>query len=146
MVKTLKSLDVECDRDYPILAPYVILSQVQTVEEKLQIESSERINDTLTNDELQTAGEMFLYLYACPKHDMEWFISWSSFYTDLFSQSADQIILTLNRMMESKILQDKDGGKFRAEKLQKRTSSLMSLNYDQIQSLRPNKAQERELL
>ena len=81
-----------------------------------------------------TAGEMFLYLNTCP--DSPWFKSWNSFYKNLFlTQQADKIMLTLNRMTKTK---DKDG-KLRAEKLMKRASRVMSLHYEQIQGLRPEK-------
>ena len=43
-----------------------ILSRVKAVEQVLKIESSENLNDNLTNAELQTAAEMFLYLNMCP--------------------------------------------------------------------------------
>ena len=108
------------------------------MEQKLQIESSEQIDESLTIDELKTAAEMFLYLNTCP--DSSWFKSWTLFYKDLFlSQSADQIILTLNRMMKTKTTetsQDNDG-KVRAKKLMKRVKSLMILKYEEIQDLRP---------
>ena len=39
-----------------------MMSQVDAFEQKIRIESSENINDTLTNKELEIAGEMFLYL------------------------------------------------------------------------------------
>ena len=134
-VKSETSLEELCNSYKTILTDK--LSQVQAVEEKLKIESTEKINETLTNEELKTAGEMFLYLNTCPKHDMEWFESWSTFYTYLFlTQSADQIILTLNRIMQTQTSHDM-GARVRAEKLLRSASSLMSLNYEQIQSLQP---------
>ena len=48
------------------------------------------------------------------------------------------MILTLNRLMKTEAIQDKDA-KDRAEKLMMRTMSLMSLKYEQIQRLRPEK-------
>ena len=72
----------------------VVNRQVKAVEQKLQIESSyyeysdnvyyyvyvdddgnvsEQINYTLTNADLQTAAEMFLYLNTCPKTIEPWF-------------------------------------------------------------------------
>ena len=132
-MKSRTTLNLDCDNYDILLSDNEILSQVEAVERKLKIESFAQINDTLTNEELKTAGEMFLYLNSCP--NSAWFKSWSSFYKDLLrTQSADQIILTLNRMMKTETSQDKDG-KLRAEKLLKRASSLMSLNYERIQSL-----------
>ena len=142
-VKTVKSrtpLDMSCE--YPgnrMLKGDVMLSQVKAVEQKLQIESSEHINYTLKTEELKTAGELFLYLNNCPKQFSIWLTSWRLFYEDLFlTQPADQIILTLNRMMKTKIPQDKDV-KVRAEKLLKKSTSLLSLKYDRIKSLIPAK-------
>ena len=89
-----------------------------------------------------TAGEMFLYLNTCP--DSPWFKSWSSFYKNLFlTQQVDQIILTLNRMMKTETSQDKDG-KLRAEKLLKRSTRLLSLEYEMIQSLLTEKESRNE--
>ena len=141
MVKTVRSetsLDLRCVKDNTMLHYDEALPQVKAVEQKLKIESSELINETWTNanEKLQTAGEMFLLLNSCPDFR---FKSWSSFYNDLFlTQSADQIILTLNRMMKTDTshAHDKDG-KLRAEKLMKRASRVMSLHYEQIQGLRP---------
>ena len=115
-----------------------LLSQVKALEQKLQTESSEEINDALTNEDLKTAAEMFLYLITCP--NTPWFRSWSSFYTDLFlTRSADKIILTLNRMMKTETSKDMDAkdAKVRAEKLLKMSTRLLSLKYEQIQSLQP---------
>ena len=80
-----------------MLSNDVILSQVKAVEQILQIEPSLRINETLTNEELKTAAKMFLYLNICPVPIKPWIV----FYKDLFiTQSPDQIILTLNRIMK----------------------------------------------
>ena len=96
------------------------------------IESSEQKNETLKNEDLQTAGDIFTLLITCPD---SWLISWSSFYNDLFlSHSPDQILLTLNRMIKTKTLQDKDG-RVRAEKLLKKMTNLLSLKYKEIQGL-----------
>ena len=135
VVKAIKSqatLDLDCDSDDQFIDK-VKLSQVEAVEQLLQIESSEQINETLTNEELQTAAEMFIYLNSCPT---KWSKSWSSFYKDLFlSLPADQIILTLNRMMKTKRSEE---DKLRAKKLMRRTSNLLSLNFERIQSLLPD--------
>ena len=83
-VKTLKfetSLDLSCDHTI-MLSGDVILSRVKAVEQKLQIESSEQIDETLTNEELQTAAELFLYLIICPDTIKPWHL----FYKDIFLQ------------------------------------------------------------
>ena len=100
-VKTVKSetfLDLSCDYYNINLNDDGPLSQVMAVEQKLQIKSSEQINESLTNKKLETAGEMFLYLIMCPYSIKPWLV----FYKDLFqTQSPDQIILTLNRLMKA---------------------------------------------
>ena len=101
-----------------------MLSKVKAVEQMLNIESTEQINDTLTNEELKTAAEIFLYLNTCPS---SMFKSWILFYVDVdlfLTQSADKIILTLNRMMKTETSHDKDG-KLRAKKLLQRTAYLL---------------------
>ena len=115
-----------------------MLSQVKAVEQMLQTESSEHINDTLTNAELQTAAEMFIYLNTCPSVFKSWFL----FYKDLFlTKTADHIILTLNRMLKTS--QDKDG-EIRAEKLLKKSASLLSLNNKEIRSIHKAKKLQKE--
>ena len=75
-VKSDTSLDLSCD--YTILSSDDIgLSQIIAVEQKLQIKPSDLIDETLTNDDLTTAAEMFIYLNLCPNL---WFKSWYSFY------------------------------------------------------------------
>ena len=98
-VKTVKSQtspDLSCDQAMLMYGDDV-LSRVKAVERILHIESSEQINETLTNEELQTAGEIFVYLIMCSDTMKPWII----FYKELFqTQSPDQIILTLNRLMK----------------------------------------------
>ena len=129
-IKYETPLDMSCDNNN-ILSSDVRLSQVSAVEQILEIDPLNQI-EALTDEELQTAAEMFIYLNSCPT---KWSKSWSSFYKDLFlTQPTNQIILTLNRMMKTKRSED---GKLRAEKLMKRTSNLLSLNFERIQSLLP---------
>ena len=130
MIKSESSLDMSCENHKTILRDDVRVKQVKAVEQQLQLESSERILETLTNEELRTAAEMFTYLNTCPD---SWYMSWSSFYRDLFlTQPADQIILTLNRMMKTaKTSQNKDDI-LGAEKLFNRTSSLLSLKLPEM--------------
>ena len=69
------------------------LSQEKAVEQMLKIVSSEHINETLKNEELQTAGEMFLYLNMCPDDTIR---PWLLFYKNLFeTKSPDQILSLL---------------------------------------------------
>ena len=122
------SLDLRCYRY--MLDDDVMMSQVKAVEEMMQIESSEIIDESLTNEQLKTAAQMFLFLNTCP--NTRWFKSWFSFYKDLFlTKSADQIILTLNRMIKTETSHD-TAGKLRAKKLLQRTTSLLSLQFAEI--------------
>ena len=122
------SLDLRCYRY--MLDDDVMMSQVKAVEEMMQIESSEIIDESLTNEQLKTAAQMFLFLNTCP--NTRWFKSWFSFYKDLFlTKSADQIILTLNRMIKTETSHDK-AGKLRAKKLLQRNKSLLSLQFEEI--------------
>ena len=124
VVKTVRagtSLDLNCGGNY-ILADDGPLDQVKAVEKMLQIESSEQINDTLTREELRTAGEMFLYLNLCPDKIAPWIV----FYKDLFqTQSPDQIILTLNRLIKGSRTQTNEHFKELAEMLLKRILSFL---------------------
>ena len=96
------------------------MSQVEAVEHKLKIESSEQIYNTLSNEELKTAAEMFLYLNSCPPDSSS---TWLFFYENLFLyQPLDHIMLTLNRIIHSETPQDKDiDAKLWTEKLRLRT-------------------------
>ena len=124
VVKTVRagtSLDLNCGGNY-ILADDGPLDQVKAVEQMLQIESSEQINDTLTREQLRTAGEMFLYLVSCPDKTKPWIV----FYKDLFqTQSPDQIILTLNRLMKGSRTQTNEHFEELAEMLLKRILSFL---------------------
>ena len=133
-VKSENSLDTSCDASkITMLTDESIVSHVKAVEQKLEIESSEQIDETMTNDNLKAAAEMFIYLISCPYSS--WFKSWSSFYKDLFlSKPPDQIILTLNRMMKSETPQE-NNDKLRSEKLLQRITSQLSLKFDEIRSL-----------
>ena len=143
-VKIIKSetfLSLSCDDSLkqreiggflPLLSKNDTLSQVLAVEENLGIESSEQIIETLTKKELQTAANMFLYLNTCPDLSFKF---WFSFYKDLFlTQSFDQIILTLNRMMKATDTLG-EGGNIRAEKLLKEIFNKLSLRHEGVQSL-----------
>ena len=119
VVKTVRagtSLDLNCGGNY-ILADDGPLDQVKAVEQMLQIESSEQIYDTLTREDLRTAGEMFLYLNLCPDEIKPWIV----FYKVLFkTQSPHRIILTLNRVMKGPRTQTNDRFKNMTEILLKR--------------------------
>ena len=135
MIKSESSLDMSCENHKTILRDDVRVKQVKAVEQQLQLESTERILETLTNEELRTAAEMFTYLNTCPD---SWYMSWSSFYRDLFlTKPADQIILTLNRMMKTTKTSQNKEDILGAEKLFNRTASVLSLKFHEMQSSLP---------
>ena len=79
--------------------------QVKAVEQELQLESSDQVIETMTNEELKSAAEMFIYLIMCPEAIVPWF----TYYNDLFlTKTVDQIILSLNRIMKTKSTQNMD--------------------------------------
>ena len=109
------------------------ISLVKTLEQTLQMKSFENTLANITAEDLKIAASMFIYLNTCPYTDTDklWLKSWSQFYTDLFqTQTADQVILTLNRM--TKIIDHQDN---RDLKLLNRITSLLSLKFKEIQSL-----------
>ena len=106
---------------------------VKTLEQTLQMKTFENTLANITAEDLKIAASMFIYLNTCPYTDSDilWLKSWSQFYTDLFrTQSADRVILTLNRM--TKIIDHQDN---RDLKLLNRITSLLSLKFQEIQSL-----------
>ena len=124
------------------LTPYTwqtIPSPVMKLEQTLEIESSDQIFENVTFEALKNGAEIFIYLNTCPKGDLlSWFENWSAFYESIFkTETIDIAILTLNRMMKIYTSNNIDV-KIRAEKLLKRITSLVSLNYKEIQSLLPN--------
>ena len=113
--------------------------QVEAVEMYLKIDRDTQIRKNMTNKELKTAAEMFIYLNTCTEDNGEiegWFKSWFKFYDNLFrSQNSEMIILTLNRMM--KINRE---GRVRAKKLFNAVTNTFSLKYQHIHSIIPGKA------
>ena len=106
---------------------------VKTLEQTLQMKTFENTLANITAEDLKIAASMFIYLNTCPFTDTDklWLKSWSQFYTDLFqTQTADRVILTLNRM--TKIIDHQDN---RDLKLLNRITSLLSLKFQEIQSL-----------
>ena len=124
------------------------LNQVLAVEQFLGINSTAVEMENLTVKEIKDAAEMFIYLQICPgklfdvsKFDNsmpnigEQYKSWFIFYRELFTtRSPNEIILTINRLINSQIEDDK---KFIHRKLLKRISSLMNLKYEDIQRITP---------
>ena len=116
------------------------MEQVEAVERKLKIQSSEVRLDNILMEDFKSAAEMFIYLNICPSYDWyKWFNSWRLFYHDLFNhQPLDQILLTLNRLMKSNIVEDENmDGKVRAEKLFRKLTTLTDITFEQIESMLP---------
>ena len=111
-------------------------SQVNFVKNLLQTNSSVHKFENLTINNYKTVAEMFLYLNTCPN---SWFKSWFLFYNDLFkTQTTDQILLTLNRMMKINVYNSQAReDKIIAEKLFSRATNLLPLKYQDIQRLFP---------
>ena len=135
-IRAETSLNKECDGDLSqgyIFQEEDVNIQVTLVEQYLQIKASEHQLENLLESNLTKAAEMFIYLNLCPNTDemRESFNTWSAFYSDLFQQSPDKILLTLNRLMKTL---DKDD-KVRNEKVFKKTSNLLSLNQGELHSM-----------
>ena len=149
IVKTMKRetpLDKDCKTEKNDMLYADIFFQVKEFEKKMEMRPNGRMFENTTNELLGAAAEMFIYINICPctlasdsANTMEqWFKSWYTFYQDLFrTQPPSYIILTLNRLMKSgNNLKDK----IRAEKLFKRTGTLLALKYEEIQRIMPEEA------
>ena len=106
-----------------------VLSQVATIEQKLEVESSDITFENITMENLNHAAEMFFYLKTqnpCTDSLKEWLNVWGTIYTDIFeNHSPQEIILTLNRMLRSNQTSS-DEGKVRT--VLEITASFLSLN------------------
>ena len=109
---------------------------MNSVEKLLKTKSSEHQFENMTINDYKNAAEMFIYLNICPN---TWFKAWFFFYNDLFkTQTIDQILLTLNRMMKINVYNSQAKVDKRiAEKLFRRATSLLPLWYQDIQRLFP---------
>ena len=140
VVKTIKiesPLDLSCTSE-GMLANNDILSRLKAMEQMQQIEPSYQINDTLTNEELKSAGEMFLYLVMCPNTIRPWL----AFYKDLFqTQSPDKIILTLNRLIKGSVTATKGNKYFKkiAQLLLQRIQNMLPGRITENTESRPQK-------
>ena len=108
-----------------------VVSQVNAVEQILQINSTDIIYENITTSVLKDAGEMFIYLNSCSDLLKPWFL----FYTDLFqNQTIDVVILTLNRIMKNKGKKENQL-MIIAEEIFEKTSSLLKLKYQEIENV-----------
>ena len=127
------------------------MKQVSAIENDLKIESTDVIFANISKASLKAAAELFIYLnpiYAkaneCSFNAFNtWFGVWSPFYNALFkTQSADKIILTLNRIIKTTTQLSKDA----AEDILTRAATILSLKYQYIQSRLPqNKSKSADL-
>ena len=133
VVKTVKAIRTSLEQScHNSISWTSMLSQVKAMEQMLHVESSEYINETLTNVDLKTAAEMFLYLNSCPS---SWFKYWLPFYADLFqTQSAANIVLTINRILKKNIIGD-DMIYNNNKNIFTKITNLLELKYEEIQRL-----------
>ena len=100
------------------------------------------VHENITQDHLETAAEMFVYLHGCPgihgstlSVEERWFEIWYLFYSELFrTKSPRQIILTLNRLRR-KSFKMKDYDFKLNQKLLYKAVKLLSLKHENIHSL-----------
>ena len=102
---------------------------VSEVETKLKIKSSDVVFEDMTDSMIEKAAKMYLYLVTCSDPIKPWFL----FYSNLFlTQTPDEIILTLNRIMKGRKTPQNEYFKMIASKLLDRTKSLIS-QYDSFE-------------
>ena len=110
-----------------------MMETILEVEKHLQIQSSEKRFKDISHDILNTASEIFIYIFSLCHDDKtaeKWF-----FYRDLFqNHSSDIIILTLNRMSQTLMNTEIN------QKLIKRTATLLRLKYEIIQNMLQGKS------
>ena len=116
-----------------------VVNQVTGVEKKLRFEATNKIIANISKASLKAAENTFIFInpntypYNCPFLDFnKWYGLWSPFYDHLLkTQSADKIILTLNRIIKT----TSDQLSINAAKgILTRAASFFSLNYEDIQS------------
>ena len=133
-LKSELSLDLECRLSPDLLLYDDKMSQVNLLEDQLGIESTEVRFENIGRENLKTAAQIYIYLNTCPDSLKPWFL----FYHDLFhDQEPNQIILTLNRMMKSRRTSENENFLNIAKTVFKEASTLLSLKYEEIQSLNP---------
>ena len=131
-IRSEVSFEKLCNQPKTLYIAADILSNIEAVENQLEINSSETTKDDMLISTLQTAGEIYLYLNSCPENLKPWFL----LYTDIFqSQSVDKIILNLNRILKVKATPQNKELKLIAEKLFRNITSLFSMKYQEVQSM-----------
>ena len=120
-----------------------ISSLITKLEKILKVRASKQRFLNMTNEELENAAEMFIYLGTCQYSGVQsWFKSWFTFYKNLFQNySVDKILLTLNRML--KIDTSSFEARIRAGKLLKRATDLLPLRYREIRTLTKKQQEDK---
>ena len=90
------------------------------------------IFENMTKKTLETAAKMYFYLNSCSDEIKSWLI----FYNDLFkNHQADQIVLSLNRILKSGHTSRNNKFKSIAEKLFNKTTDLFTLKHQSIKNI-----------
>ena len=96
------------------------------------IASSDMIFNNMTEETLQKAAEMFIFLTSCSETIRSWFY----FYENLFTQKTPtQIIVDLNRVLKGEDTPENMDMKTIARKLFLKLDKILSLKYTGIKSM-----------
>ena len=77
-----KIIDPDCQAGYTLLLDNHIKDNIETVVEKLKLNTTYSTNKNVSNKILQTAADMFTYLNFCPTDEAK---TLSNFLQDLFN-------------------------------------------------------------
>ena len=114
-----------------------ILTKVRAVEKKLKIKKSEYVFENMSRKHLKTASEMFLYLDGKMEPVTK---MWLEFFGNLFeTESANHIILALNRLMRKTATGSNSNFFIVIEKLFRKATILLKLKNQEIQNMLPGK-------
>ena len=102
------------------------------IENQLKMISNSMIFENMTKKTLEIAAKMYFYLNSCSDEIKSWLI----FYNDLFkNHQADQIVLSLNRILRSDHTSRNNKFKSIAEKLFDKTTDLFILKCQLIKNI-----------
>ena len=109
-----------------------IEGNVLMIENLIKIKSNSILYENMTKETLETAAKMYFYLNSCSDEIKSWLI----FYNDLFkNHQADQIVLSLNRILWSDHTLKNKKYKSIAEKLFNKTTDLFKLKHQIIKNI-----------
>ena len=90
------------------------------------------IFENMTEETLQEAAEMFIFLTSCSESVRSWFY----FYEDLFTErTQEQIIVTLNRVLKGQTTPENKDMKTIAIKLFRKVNNILSLKFTEIKHM-----------